>query len=195
MPSSPPLTSNTTANNTTANNTTAYSLEGTVLDASHGGRVGPGPSGAHPASRSVGALIVEHGVVAGIDVSGVVVLTVSERRFPAGPLRRLALLDERATPQQVRAVLDLVQGRLGGTLAVFALPVDEELGVYQVPVEWELGTDRVVVRAPGHLELVVLADSSTMAVDIPEYDLVWRVESGDTLRGEIHVAGGVVVEQ
>lgn len=185
MPSSPPLTSPATA----------YSLEGPVLDACDGGHVGPGPSGVHPASRSVAAWIVEHGVVAGVDVSGVVVLTVSQRQFSSGPLRRLVLVDERATPQQVRAILDLVHGRLGGTLATFASPVDEELGVYQVPVEWELGTDRVAVRAAGHLELVVLADSSTMAVDIPEYDLVWRVGGCDALRGKIHVAGGVPVAE
>lgn len=181
MPSSPPL----------ASPDTAYSVEGTVLDACDGGHLGPPPSGAHPASRSVSAWIVEHGVVAGVDVSGVVVLSVSQRHLSSGPLRRLVLVDERATPQQVRAILDLVQGRLGGTLATFASPVDEELGVYQVPVEWELAADRAAVRAAGHLELVVLADSSKMAVDIPEYDLVWRVGDGDALRGKIHVAGGM----
>jgi hypothetical protein len=139
----------------------------------------------------VTAWIVERGMVAGVDVSGLAVLTVSERRSSAEPLRRLVLIEERATPQQARAMLDLTEGRLGGSLAAFASRVDENLGVYQVPVEWELDADRAAVRVPGHLELVVFANSSAMAVDIPEYELSWRVDDGDALRGEIHVAGGV----
>jgi hypothetical protein len=169
---------------------TAYSLEGAILDACDRRPRDPGLSAVpQPPSHSVTAWIVERGVVASVDVSGLVLVSVWER-FPGGPVRRLVLLDERSTPEQVRAILDLVQGRLG-TLGRFASPVDEDLGVYQVPVAWELPPGRAVVRVPGHLELVVRDDSSDMAVNIPEYDLAWRVDAGDALRGEIHVAGRV----
>jgi hypothetical protein len=48
-----------------------------------------------------------------------------------------------------------------------------------------LSADRAAVRVPERVELVVLAGSSTMAVDIPENDLGWRVDGGDALRDEL----------
>lgn len=166
----------------------AYPLEGSFLDACDRRPRDRGLSAVpHPPSRSVSAWMAERGVVAGVDVSGLVV-TVWER-LDGGPVRRLVLLDERATPQQVRAMLDLDQGRLG-TLGRFASPVDEDLGIYQVP-EWERPAGRAEVRVAGHVELIVQDDSSDLSVDIPEYELVWSVDDGDALPGEIHVAGRV----
>jgi hypothetical protein len=139
----------------------------------------------------VAALLFEEGRVAGIDVSGLAVLTAGERRRPGGPLRRLVLVDEAATPEQVRVLLDLVEGRLGGgLLATLAGPADRDLGVYQVPTTWTLEPDRATVSVPGHLELSVTAGSADMVLDIPEHELSWAVSGCAGLRGGIHVAGG-----
>jgi hypothetical protein len=162
-----------------------------LLDACQRDGRRPGPDDSRPACRSVAALLFESGRVAGVDVSGLAVLTAGERRQPGGPLRRLVLVDERATPEQVRVLLDLVEGRLGGgLLATLAGPADRDLGVYQVPTTWTLELERASVSVPGHLELSVTAGSADMVLAIPEHDLFWEVSGCDGLRGGIHVAGG-----
>jgi hypothetical protein len=168
----------------------SYTLDGVLLDACQRDGREPGPDDSRPACRSVAALLLEAGRVAGIDVSGLAVLTAGERRVSGGPLRRLVLVDEQATPEQVRVLLDLVEGRLGGgVLATLAGPADRDLGVYQVPTAWTLEPERAIVSVPGHLELSVTAGSADMTLDIPEHDLSWRVSGCDGLRGGIHVAG------
>ncbi len=162
-----------------------------LLDACQRDGRRPGPDDSRPACRSVAALLFESGRVAGVDVSGLGVLTAGERRLPGGPLRRLVLVDERATPEQVRVLLDLVEGRIGGgLLATLAGPADRDLGVYQVPTTWRLELERATVSVPGHLELSVTAGSADMVLAIPEHDLFWEVSGCDGLRGDIHVAGG-----
>jgi hypothetical protein len=168
-----------------------YAVDGVILDACQREERQPGPDDSRPACRSVAALLLGTGRVAGIDVSGLAVITAGERRVTGGPLRRLVLVDETATPQQVRVLLDLVEGRVGGgLLATLAGPADRDLGVYQVPTAWTLEPDRATVSVPGHLELSVTAGSADMALDVPEHDLSWLVSGCEGVRGGIHVAGG-----
>ncbi|MGH9039961.1 MAG: DUF1326 domain-containing protein [Acidimicrobiia bacterium] len=169
-----------------------YALDGVILDACQRDERDPGPDDSRPACRSVAALLLGTGLVAGVDVSGLAVITAGERRATAGLLQRLVLVDERATPEQVRVLLDLVEGRIGGgLLATLAGPADRDLGVYQVPAAWVLEPERATVTVPGHLELSVTAGSADMTVDIPEHDLSWQVSGCEGLRGGIHVAGTI----
>jgi hypothetical protein len=168
-----------------------YTLDGVILDACQRDGRQPGPDDSRPPYRSVAALLLVGGRAAGVDVSGLAVLTAGERRAPGGPSQRLVLVDELATPEQVRVLLDLVEGRLGGgLLATLAGSADRDLGVYQAPTTWTLEPEQANVSIPGHLELSVTAGSADMMLDIPEHDLCWRISGCDGLRGEIHVAGG-----
>lgn len=168
-----------------------YTLDGVILDACQREGREPGPDDSRPPYRSVAALLLEAGRAAGVDISGLAVLTAGERQVPGGPSRRLVLVDELATPEQVRVLLDLVEGRLGGgLLATLAGPADRDLGVYQAPTTWTLDAERATVSIPGHLDLSVTAGAADMVLDIPEHDLGWRISGCDGLRGEIHVAGG-----
>jgi hypothetical protein len=172
----------------------SYTLDGVILDAGQRDGREPGPHDSRPPCLSIAALLVEAGRAAGVDITGLAVLVAGERRVAGGPLHRLVLVDESATPEQVRVLLDLVEGRLGGgVLATLAGPADRDLGVYQVPTEWTLEPERATVSVPGHLELSVTAGSADMALDIPEHDLFWQISGCDGLRGEIHVAGGQAV--
>lgn len=168
-----------------------YALDGVILDACQRDERDPGPDNSRPACRSVAALILGPARVAGVDVSGLAVLTAGERRTTGGSLQRLVLVDERATPEQVRVLLDLVEGRIGGgLLATLAGPADRDLGVYQVPAAWALDPERATVSVPGHLELSVTAGSADMTLDIPEHHLTWQVSGCEGVRGGIHLAGG-----
>jgi hypothetical protein len=169
----------------------SYTLDGVILDACQRDGREPGPDDSRPPYRSVAALLLEAGRAAGIDVTGLAVLIAGERRATGGPSQRLVLVDELATPEQVRVLLDLVEGRLGGgLLATLAGSADRDLGVYQAPTLWTLEPERATVSIPGHLELCVTAGFADMVLDIPEHDLSWRIFGCDGLRGDIHVAGG-----
>ncbi|MGH8992426.1 MAG: DUF1326 domain-containing protein [Acidimicrobiia bacterium] len=167
-----------------------YVLDGVILDACQRDERQPGPDDSRPACRAVAAILLGAARVAGVDVSGLAVLTAGERRESGGPLRRLVLVDEKATPEQVRVLLDLVEGRIGGgLLATLAGPADRDLGVYQVPTAWTFEPERATVSVPGHLELSVTTGSADMALDVPEHGLSWQVSGCEGLRGGIHVAG------
>ena len=168
-----------------------FTLDGVMLDACRRDGREPGPDDSRPPYRSVAALLLQAGRAAGVDLSGLAVLIAGERQVPGGPSQRLVLVDELATPEQVRVLLDLVEGRLGdGLLTTLAGAADRDLGVYQAPTTWTLDAEQATVRIPGHLELSVTAGSADMVLDIPEHDLRWRIAGCDGLRGEIHVAGG-----
>jgi Protein of unknown function (DUF1326) len=69
----------------------------------------------------------------------------------------VALVDERATPRQMRALVDAFQGRLGGPLSCFALLDGTWAGVHQVPIRLRRDggsctfsvRDRVGLAVPG----------------------------------------------
>src|SRR5205807_9633989 len=66
-----------------------------------------------------------------------------------GGIKEVVFVDESATPEQVQALTDAFQGRLGGPLADMAGLVSEFIGPYQVPIEHELveGKGNVTVGA------------------------------------------------
>jgi hypothetical protein len=141
-----------------------YLLTGTMLEV-----YTPAPFWAANGSRraggsSVSAWLLDEGYVAGTVVSGITVVTVrlSSRR-PEEHGGRLILIDEEAHPEQVRWILDALQGRLGGPLAEAAalLPAGapdpasvKALGFYQVPINYRYQQRSAMVEVPKMLRVV-----------------------------------------
>ena len=155
-----------------------YVLEGSVLEARQGAQPATGSAGL---GRSVAAWRIRRGCINRVDVSGQVVLVVSTgRRGLSGEwAARLIILDERANPEQVLALLDAFRGRLGGPLADQAPPVAGEIGFSQVPISYRLDGRRAVVSVPDRLELVFRLDpvdasahASEIWMNVPEHDPV-----------------------
>ncbi|MGH8992225.1 MAG: hypothetical protein ACRDZ7_12000 [Acidimicrobiia bacterium] len=125
-------------------------LEGSVVDCS----TGPGPS--------VTAWRIRRGCIQGVDVSRQIVLAVAQ----------LTLVDERANPEQVLALVDAFGGRLGFS---------------QVPITYRLHGRRGVVSVPRRLKFAFVLDpegtarASELWVNLPEHGLV-------SCGGEIAVA-------
>jgi hypothetical protein len=146
-----------------------YFLEGDVLESSDVMR------------RSVGAWLIVHGRIRNIDLSGLVVLAISEDAEPSGPQqsRRVVLVNEWATPLQVLALHDLLDGRLGEVPRCFPSGAS---AIYQVPIVYALEGSQGKVSVPGRLELVV-AGRADMTVDIPEEGLAWRCSGCAVVHG------------
>jgi hypothetical protein len=113
----------------------SYRLGGRIFHAGYGC-----PTWVPEASElgcSATAWLIDAGAVRGVDVSNLLVVSVGWRAGEASSAtsRLVALVDERATPEQVRALVDVFQGRLGGPFSCFALLDGTWAGVYQVPID------------------------------------------------------------
>lgn len=145
-------------------------VHGTVLEISGG-----------PYRRAVSAWRINAGRINGIDVSGQVVLVISSHPAGAleGPCTRVVLLDERASPEQVLALLDAFRGRLGGHLAEFAGTGVGDGGFCQVPIASSIAEERVDFSVPDRLRLIVHLDrlvASEVSVAMPEHGLGWLAQ-------------------
>jgi hypothetical protein len=212
-------TTTTAATTTTASR--AYVLEGTMLEACNCGVLCPCWIGEDPDNGTCDAVIaynITSGRVGKVDVSGLNFAAAVHipGNILKGGMRQVVYVDEKATPEQLQALLDAFQGRLGGPLADLAALVGENLGVYQVPIHHGLAEgsgsvdvgDRIRVAAtpyksqygatttlrdsifstiPGAPAWVSKADEVT--VRIPEHGMTWRFEGTNAIQGEFHIEG------
>jgi hypothetical protein len=198
-----------------------YELEGTLLEACNCNVLCPCWIGEDPDNGTCQAITAHHfdrGVIRGVDVSG---LTWAAAAFIPGNIleggiKEVVFVDETATPEQVQALTDAFQGRLGGPLADTAGLVSEFIGPYQVPIEHELvegkGSVTVGAKISASMEpyrgpdgtITTLRDSifstipgsaawvskaSSLAVDIPEHGFTWTFNDTNAIQGVYVVRG------
>jgi hypothetical protein len=147
--------SSATLNKGTSHGGDSYLLGGRVFHAGYGC-----PTWEPEASElgcSATAWLIDTGAVRGVDVSNLLVVSVGWRAGEAlsATSRLVALIDERATPEQVSALVDVFQGRLGGPLSHFALLDGTWAGVYQVPIELTSDGDTCSFSVPNRLGMAV----------------------------------------
>jgi hypothetical protein len=95
------------------------------------------------------------GQVGGVEVSGLVVVSVGDRRQET--TRQLLLVDDRAGPEQLRWLLDAFQGRMGGPLRDLAAPDAAELGFCRLPLLCRLEEDVQSISGLPWLSLALVA--------------------------------------
>ena len=195
-----------------------YVLDGTLLEAcSCGGPcpcwVGDDPDGGR--CDSVNAYHIDRGQVGGVDVSNLSFVQVNQipGNVLAGNWRAVFYIDDKATPEQQEAILNVFSGKLGGPLADVASLVGERVAVHFVPIEHRVeggkGTLRVgeVVEAemapytdangrPTTIHDTVfstipgspayLAKASHHRVNIPEYGMIWEFSGRNAIQGDFH---------
>jgi hypothetical protein len=115
-----------------------------------------GPQVSEPGCSAT-AWLIDTGAVRGVDVSDLRVVTVAWRagEGASATSRLVALVDERATPEQVDAVGDVFQGRLGGPFSCFALLDGTWAGAYQVPIELASGRGTCTFSVPKRVGMTV----------------------------------------
>jgi hypothetical protein len=203
---------------TQADTKKTYVLDGTLLEAcSCGGPcpcwVGDDPDGGR--CDSVNAYHIDRGQVGGVDVSNLSFVQVNQipGNVLAGNWRAIFYIDDKATPEQQEALLNVFSGTLGGELAGVASLVGERVAVHYVPIEHRVeggkGTlrvgelveaemapytdangrpttihDTVFSTIPG--SPAYLAKASHHRVNIPEYGMVWEFNGRNAIQGDFH---------
>ena len=131
----------------------SYQLSGRIFHAGYGC-----PTWVPEASElgcSATAWLIDAGTIRGVEVSKLVVVSVGWRGEASATSRLVALVDERATPEQVRALEDVFQGRLGGPLSCFALLDGTWAGVYQVPIDHSSDGGVCTFTVPNRLDMAI----------------------------------------
>ena len=194
----------------------AYTLEGTLLEACNCNVLCPCWIGENPDNGTCDSVIAYHidrGQITGLDVSGLTVLEAHHipGNVLAGNWRQVILVDDRASHDQIRALGDAFQGRLGGPLADLAGLVGERLGVFAAAIDHQMsggegtlkvgdkvraavapyrsayGTtttlrDSIFSTIPGSPAWV--AKASEMTVNLPEHGLVWSFTNTNAIQGD-----------
>lgn len=155
--------------------TGAYCLRGRGLVVGDG----PGSVGDSPPERFGGIALtawsITEGRVSGVDVSGMVVVSVDDRG--SVPVRQLLLVDDRADPEQLRWLLDVFQGRLGGPLGDLAPRGPGNLGFCQLPLECLFEEGGQTISIPPRVFAVLESLSAPEGQVLPMRPWVWSGRS------------------
>jgi hypothetical protein len=120
-----------------------YQFEGTLLEACNCDVLCPCWIGEDPDNgtcRSAVAYHFDQGTIRGVDVSGLTLATVVfiPGNILAGNWQQMMFVDDRASDEQMQAIVDAFTGKLGGPLADLAQLVGERVEIVRAPVSHEV---------------------------------------------------------
>jgi hypothetical protein len=197
-----------------------YNLVGSLLEACSCNVLCPCWIGEDPDTGTCDAIVAYHfdeGTIKGIDVSGLGWVGVA--KIPGNVLQgnwKVAMfIDDRASDEQMQAMVDAYSGKLGGPLADLAGLIGEVVDVQRAPISHELvagkGTIKVgdfidsgmePYRAPDGETITTLRDSvfSTvpgspayvakadhLRVKLPQYGMEWSFEGRNAIQADYHI--------
>jgi hypothetical protein len=198
-----------------------YDLQGTLLEACSCGVLCPCWVGADPDGGSCDAVNAYHfdtGTIRGVDVGGlnsVLVVKIPGNVLAPGSWKVVRFIDERATDEQMAAILDAYRGNLGGPLADLAGLIGEEVAVERAAIVHEIRDGRGALRigdavntemapflaadgttttlrdslfstVPGSPAYVGRADHLT--VRLPQYGMAWSFEGRNAIQADYHIS-------
>lgn len=194
-----------------------YNLQGTLLEACSCDVLCPCWIGENPDTGNCDAFVAYHfdrGEINGVDVSGLSMVNVAQ--IPGNVLvphswKVLLLIDDRATDEQMQALLDAYGGKLGGPLGDLAQLVGEVIGVERVPISHDVREGKGELHAGNYLRatmepyhgpdgsVTTLRDSifstipgtpayvskaSTHEMNIPQYGIKWSFRGRNAIQGD-----------
>jgi hypothetical protein len=197
-----------------------YDLKGTLLEACSCGTLCPCWIGEDPDGGSCDAFNAYHfdeGTIRGIDVGGlsiVHVVHIPGNVLTPGSWRVVQLVDERATDEQLQAVVDAYQGKFGGPLADVAGLFGEIVAVERAPIVHRTvdgkGTltvgdavaaemepfrgpdgsittlrDSLFSTVPGSPAYVAKAHTHT--VNLPQFGMVWSFTDRNAIQSDYRI--------
>ena len=137
-----------------------YQVEGKLLEVCTCNILCPCWVGEDPDSGVCSGILswhIEKGKVDGVDVSGLTFgLAVHiPGNIMKGNWRAVAYVDDKATPKQQEAILNVWTGKLGGPIADFAKLIGEVVAVERVPITFaiEKGKGRITIGNAAEAEL------------------------------------------
>ena len=193
-----------------------YRMEGTLLEVCSCDVLCPCWIGEDPDLGRCDAVIaynIDAGVIRGVDVSGLSLVGVVNipGNVLEGNWRELIYVDERASDEQMEAMLDAFGGKMGGPLGDLAQLVGEVVAVERAPINHEIvdgaGTltvgdkvdcsmhpytgpdgstttlnNSVFSTVPGSPAYVSKADSQR--IDVPEHGYSWSYEGKNAIQSD-----------
>jgi hypothetical protein len=197
-----------------------YDLQGTLLEACSCGVLCPCWVGEDPDLGTCEAFVAYHfdaGTIRGIDVGGlnlVNVVFIPGNVLVPSSWKVVMFVDERATDEQMQALLDAYGGKLGGPLADLAGLVGEILDVRRAPIRHEIvggagelrvgdvlssemapfrsadGTittlrDTVFSTIPG--SPAYAGKASTNTVNLPEFGMTWSFKDRNAIQSDYRI--------
>jgi hypothetical protein len=159
--------------------------------------------------NSIFAYHIDRGQISGVDVGNLTVLAVvySPGTMAAGNWRRAILVDDKGSREQLVAIGDAFEGRLGGPLADLSALVKEHVGVFEAPMIFQASGGKgsfsvggngskvstsftpVAVRAsmaptggstttqPGSTTPTTWGKAPATSVNLPEHGINWSVQN------------------
>ena len=121
----------------------AYDLSGALLEVCTCDILCPCWVGEDPDNgtcQSIMAWNIQKGTIDGVDVSGLTLGAVMDipGNVLAGNWRAMVYVDDKSTPQQQEAILNVWTGKLGGPVADLVKLIGEVVGVERVPITFNL---------------------------------------------------------
>jgi hypothetical protein len=128
-----------------------YQFQGTLLEACNCDVLCPCWIGEDPDNGTCSSGIAYHldsGAIRGVDVSGLTLANVVfiPGNVLAGNWKLFMYIDERASDEQMQALVDAFSGKLGGPLADLSQLVGEVLGAVRAPISHEVVEGRGTLR-------------------------------------------------
>ena len=128
-----------------------YQFEGTLLEACNCDVLCPCWIGEDPDNGTCQSVVAYHldtGAIRGVDVSGLTLANVVfiPGNVLAGNWKAFLYVDDRASDEQLEALVDAFSGKLGGPLADLAQLIGEQLGVVRAPISHEVVEGRGMLR-------------------------------------------------
>ena len=198
-----------------------YDLEGTLLEACSCGVLCPCWIGEDPDGATCDAFVAYHfdkGTIRGVDVSGLSITNVAHipGNVLQGNWRVAVFIDERATEDQMAAILEAYTGKLGGPLADLAGLIGEVVDVQRAPIRHEVKGGKGVLEvgdnavsaemqpfigADGQTKTTLrdsvfstvpgspayVAKASYNRVNLPQYGMVWSFEGRNAIQSDYHM--------
>jgi hypothetical protein len=146
-----------------------------------------------PATWSATAWLIVQGVVGDVAISGLTFISVSRRSAGGKVATIVGRLDEGAAPEQVLALLDVFQGRVGGPTRHLAMLAGEWAATYQVLVERRIADEESSIAVPQRLLLRVRQVSGkpderlsgSLFISFPEQEWTYHTETCSAFRAEL----------
>ncbi len=194
-----------------------YVLQGTLLEACSCGVLCPCWIGEDPDGGECFAFNAYHfnsGTISGIDVSGLNIVNVVHipgNVLAPGSWRLVMFIDDKASDEQMNAIADAYQGRLGGPLGDLSGLIGEVLAVKRAPIRHELTGGKGTLKIDGILDaelepyraadgtVTTLRDSlfstvpgspayvskaSKHRVNLPEFGMVWEYTGRNAIQAD-----------
>jgi hypothetical protein len=193
---------------------TGYQLEGSLLEVCDCNTLCPCWIGEDPDGGECHSVVAYHlarGQIGGVDVSGLTIVAVVHipGNVLAGNWRQLLLVDDRASDEQMHAMVDCFTGVLGGPLADLAQLVGDRVAIEHAIVDGA-GTLKVGDRVdcsmhpyrgpdgsvttlnnsifstvPGSPAYVGIADHQR--IDIPEHGYRWELGGRNAIQSDWNI--------